>query len=186
MVVSDEPRRRLFIAAPLPAEVRMALADRLGSTPVPGRVVPPENWHLTLRFLGWADTTGYERVLAALDESDLGPSFQVKLGQMGAFPRPGKATVLWLDIVEGKTRLAELAALSDEAALAAGFPAEERPYQAHLTVSRVRPPEDVTAMIEGAPDVGVGWPCTSVVVYQSHLGRGGARYEPLETFPLTR
>jgi len=76
--------------------------------------------------------------------------------------------------------------VAEEAAQSAGFGPEDRLFRAHLTLSRVRPAEDVSGLLETFADAGVGWRCRSVVVYRSHLGRGGARYEPLETFPLTR
>jgi 2'-5' RNA ligase len=185
VVVSEEKARRIFIAVPVPGEVRAALADRLSEVEIPGRVVLPENWHLTLRFLGWADRVGYERALAALDSADLGARFRIALGAMGAFPRPGNASVIWLDVIEGLERLTELAEVSEEAARVAGFQPEERPFRVHLTLSRVRPTRDVRPLVEGFPAVGIGWRCESVVVYESHLARGGARYEALEAFPLS-
>ena len=177
---------RIFVAVPLPDEIRMALADRLGSLVMPGKPVPPENWHITLRFLGWTDDVAFDRLLAALDEADLGPPFDMMLGEMGAFPRPKSATVIWLAVSEGLSRLEELAAAAEEAAQSAGFGPEDRPFRAHLTLSRVRPAEDASGLLDSFPGADLGWRCGSVLVYRSHLGRGGARYEPLETFPLTR
>ena len=172
------------MAVPLPDETRIALADRLGAEMLPGRVVPPQNWHITLRFLGVTDDVAYERLLATLDQAMLGPEFEIGLGEMGAFPRPRSAAVVWLAVTKGQDRLAELAGESEEAAQAAGFAPEDRPFRAHLTLSRVRPPEDVTGLVEGFPGAGLGWRCRSIVVYRSHPGRGGVMYEPLETFPL--
>jgi 2'-5' RNA ligase len=174
----------LFVAVPLPDEARMALADRLQLETLPGKVVSPENWHITLRFLGRTDDVGYERFLAALDQAILGPEFEIGLGEMGAFPRPRSAAVTWLAVAKGQDRLEELAAEAEESAQAAGFAPEERPFRAHLTLSRVRPPEDVTGLVEELTGAGIGWPCRSIVVYRSHPGRGGVVYDPLETFPL--
>ena len=177
---------RIFVAVPLPDEQRTALADSLRPFDIPGRVVTPQNWHITLRFLGWTDDVAFDRMLAALDETDLGAPFEVTLGEMGAFPRPRNATVIWLAVSRGSNRLEELAAAAEEAAQRAGFAPEDRPFRAHLTLSRVRPSENVSPVVEAYPGADLGWRCESVVVYRSHLGRGGARYEPLETFPLAR
>ncbi len=178
--------RRIFVAVPLPDEVRMALADLLGSVVVPGKMVLPQNWHITLRFLGRTDEIAYDRFLAALDNCDLGPSFDMGLGELGAFPRPRSATVLWVAVTKGQGRLEDLAADAEAAAQTAGFTPEDRPFRPHLTLSRVRPAADVSRLVDGFSAAGIGWRCRSVVVYRSHPGRGGARYEPLETFPLTR
>ena len=177
---------RIFAAAPLPDEVRLALVDRLGGLQIPGKLVPPENWHITLKFLGNIPEVTYERFLAALDEADLAAGFRVAVGGLGAFPKPRKAAVVWLGIVRGEDRLLELADSCDRAALGAGLDADDRPFRPHLTLSRVRPEVDVSRLVEGTPPLEIDWRCESIVVYRSHLGRGGARYEPLETLPLSR
>jgi 2'-5' RNA ligase len=176
---------RIFVAVALPDEIRMALADRMDGVDLPGTVVPPANWHITLRFLGRTDEAGYDRLLASLDSADLGRPFQIGLGPMGAFPRPTMATVLWLGVERGQERLEEVAAEVEEAVEVAGFEPEDRPFRPHLTLSRIRPAEDVRELVESHDEAGPSWRCRSVVVYRSHLGRGGARYEPLETFRLS-
>ncbi len=170
----------------MPDETRMALADTLRGIAIPGRPVPPENWHLTLRFLGGIDRVTCERLLGAIDQTGLGGRFRIALRGLGAFPRPSKATVVWLGVAEGRERLEDLADIAEEAAVDAGVAPEDRPFRPHLTLSRVRPEEDVTELVETGADLGIGWRCESIVVYRSHLGRGGARYEPLETFSLSR
>jgi 2'-5' RNA ligase len=164
----------------------MALADRLGGFEIPGKIAPPENWHITLRFLGSVDEVSYERFLAALDTADLGEPFRVGLGNLGAFPGPRNATVIWVAVTKGLERLEDLAEVSEEAAQSAGLAAEERPFRSHLTLSRVRPGQDVSRLVETTPAMGIEWRCESIVVYRSHLGRAGASYEPLETLALIR
>ncbi|MGH8957712.1 MAG: RNA 2',3'-cyclic phosphodiesterase [Acidimicrobiia bacterium] len=180
MVARSSGLRRLFLAVPLGDEARSVLAQALPQ--LPGKVVPPENWHLTTRFLGRIDLVTAERIAAAIDQADLGWRFKVKLEEMGAFPRPVRATVLWLAMAEGLPRLADLNSICEEAAQAAGLSAEERPFTAHLTLSRLRPHQDVRAVIEGYQPVPVSWNADRLVLYQSTLGRGGAVYTPVEEF----
>jgi len=177
---------RVFVAVSLPDEVRMALSDRLAQITLPGRVAPPQNWHITFRFLGNIGAVAYERFLAGLDTSDLGDPFRVRLGSLGAFPGARKASVIWVGLSKGEERLRQLAELCEEAAQTAGLSPNERPFHPHLSLSRVRPPQDVRRLVDQVPALGLEWRCMSVVVYRSHLGRDGARYEPLETLPLTR
>lgn len=181
-----ERLKRVFAAVRLPDEVRLALADRLSSLSVPGRAAPPDNWHLTLRFLGIVDEPTLDRFVAALDMSDLGDPFRLVLEGLGAFPRPGNATVLWVGIGGDLESLADLSAVVEECAVGAGLDGEERPFSPHLTLSRIRPPEDVSELISDAPEFGLGWECQELIVYRSHLGGGPARYEPLETITLGR
>jgi 2'-5' RNA ligase len=178
---------RLFTAVPLSEEARHGIVQRLNDAldhQLPGRAVRPENWHLTLRFLGEVDEVQRDRVAAALDEADLGAPFQVRWGGLGAFPRAVRATVLWIGLDRGTEEAALLAEAVESAVQAAGFPAEERPFRSHLTLSRIRPHQDVTPILQAVDAVGIDMPVDRVVLYESHLGRGGARYEELESFGL--
>jgi len=182
------PVGRLFIAVPITDEVRAALAAHvmgaMKDRPLPGKPVPPPNWHLTLRFLGPSDDVAYDRLLASLAEADIGGRFSVTFGGLGAFPRPTRATVLWLAIEGGSDRLEQLAAHAEHAAQQAGFDPEDRPFHPHFTLSRIRPHQDVRPVIEQMAPFPVPLPVDRLVVYRSHLGRGGARYEELESFEL--
>ncbi|MGZ8786163.1 MAG: RNA 2',3'-cyclic phosphodiesterase [Acidimicrobiia bacterium] len=179
---------RLFVAVPLTGEVRSALAAHLmeatSNRPLPGKPVRPPNWHLTLRFLGSTDGVAYDRFLAALAGAERGGPFSVTFGGLGAFPRPVRATVLWLAIERGADRLDRLAALSEGAAQQAGFPPEDRPFHPHLTLSRVRPHQDLRPLIEHVSVFRVPLPVDRLVLFRSHLSRVGATYEELENFEL--
>jgi RNA 2',3'-cyclic 3'-phosphodiesterase len=171
---------RLFIAVPLPEETRHALASLLSDTRLPGKVVRPQNWHLTLRFLGDTDEVSYERLLAAFEEADFGSPFRVRLGALGAFPSPARATVLWVGFAEGAEGLERLAVATEEATGIAGLGHEDRPFRPHLTLSRIRPHQDVRAVIDRAPLREIAWTVREVDIIRSHLGRGGPTYERME------
>jgi 2'-5' RNA ligase len=178
---------RLFVAAPLTEEARHRLAHLLREAiprGLPGRPTPPENWHVTLRFLGMVDPVATDRVTAELDQADLGSAFSLRWSRLGAFPRPRRATVLWLGSDRGAEEMAGLAERVESAVERAGFRPEDRPFRSHLTLSRIRPHQDVTALVESIDSVDIVMPVSEIVLYRSHLGRGGARYEVLETFPL--
>ena len=178
--------RRVFAAVPLPDEIRLALADELDSLSIPGRVVPPGNWHVTLRFLGKVDDPTLERFVAALDSAELGDPFRVGLGSLGAFPGSRNATVLWVSLTGDLESLEALAATVEDCVVDAGLEAEERPFRPHLTLSRIRPPQDVTGLVGDTTLDRMRWECRELIVYQSHLGGGPARYEHLERFALGR
>jgi RNA 2',3'-cyclic 3'-phosphodiesterase len=177
---------RLFVAVPLEEETRHALATRVGEgPPLPGSPVPPANWHITLRFLGSVEQVRYDRMLEALDRARLGAPFRIAFGGLGAFPRAAGATVLWVAVDQGAEHLSALAAAVEGALGEAGIPPDDRPFASHLTLSRLRPPQDVRTLVEAMSSVGVRQMVTRVVVYRSHLGgRRPARYEELESFPL--
>lgn len=172
---------RVFLAAPLPPEIRFALAERVSGVSIPGRVGPPENWHITLRFLDTVDRVTYERFLGAMDPV-VESAFTVALDGFGAFPKPRKATVFWAGVGAGAAQLSMINEQAEEAAVGAGLVPEERPFHPHVTLSRIRPPVDVHDIID--EDLELSWRCQTVVMYRSHLGRGPARYEPLDSIDL--
>lgn len=172
---------RVFLAAPLPTEIRFALAERIAEISIPGKVAPPSNWHVTLRFLDTVDRVTYERFISGLDPL-VETSFPLRLSGFGAFPTPRKATVFWAGIGRGAEQLGMLNEQAEEAAVGAGLLPEERPFHPHLTLSRIRPHGDVRDIVD--EDLDLGWRCDRLVAFRSHPGRGGARYEPLDVLDL--
>lgn len=172
------PTGRVFAAVVPPPEVIAALIERLERRSLPGRPVPPPNWHITLRFIGPVDEVSYQRWLAEMDTRPQPPPFNLTLSGFGAFPRPAKATVLWIGI-EGH-ELSHLAAVVDDAAESAGLGREERPFHPHLTLARVRPPADVCSLLESDD----GWKAPFRVEEYHVMAAVGSRYHKYETFRL--
>ena len=176
-----EPVGRVFLAAGLPPEIRFALSEVLGDLTIPGRRVAAENWHITVRFLDVIDRVTYERFITAIDRPQE-TSFRIGLDGFGAFPNPKKATVFWADVGVGAEQLASLNEEAEEAAVAAGVLPEERPYRPHLTLSRIRPPADVSGLADEA--LSLSWRCERLTLFRSHQRRGGVQYEPLDSIDL--
>lgn len=168
---------RAFVAVAPPPEIVSALDDRLASITIPGRSVPPRNWHVTLRFVGTVEDITYDRWLWSLAQIEH-PPIRIRLTQLGAFPRASKAAVLWLGLESNG--LDELAAAVEEATIAAGLAPEERPFQAHLTLARIRPPRDVRGLVEKAPTLEMGWKAERFHV----MAAVGSAYQIFESFPL--
>jgi 2'-5' RNA ligase len=120
----------------------------------------------------------------ALADADFGSGFELTLDRLGAFPKEKRASVLWAGSSGGEGRLDELAEAVAEAVEAAGFKAEERPFHPHVTLSRIRPPQDVTRLIAGTGGLRVRTRVDAVTLLRSHLGRGTPHYEILERFVL--
>ena len=178
-----EPVGRVFAAVPLPPVIRMALADALEPLDIPGRLVPPENWHLTLRFLGSVDRPTFEIFARSLSRVESTSTFRIRMEGLGGFPRPESAAVVWAGITTASAMsLGALNEIAEDAAQAAGLEPEDRPFRPHLTLSRVRPPEGIGHLTDVELDL--TWIADSVVLYRSHLDEGPAQYEPLMKFSL--
>lgn len=177
---------RLFVAIGFSDEARHALAAYYAAAlpPLPGKVVPPQNWHITLRFLGEVGDAIIDRLVYALDVIDKPGPFPLKLSGLGAFPDARRATVLWAGIGAGERELVALAAVAEEAAVHAGLAPEDRPFRPHLSLARVQPPQDVWPWLEVVPEPPVKISVDSIGLFRSHLGGASAEYEQLESFRL--
>ena len=183
-MASDASRpERLFIGVPVTADARDDIARALPKN-LPGKPVTPEKWHFTLRFLGATAIEIRDKLVAGLSSVRLGSEFQVRFGQLGAFPNPRRARILWLGLTKGGERLCELAAIAEDVARSAGFAAEGRAFKPHLTLSRIDPPVSVTALLEQHHRYDFAMTVAAVILYRSKLGGGPARYEEVARFAL--
>ena len=178
----------MFLAVALEDDTRHAIAthleDQLDGLRLPGRPVPPENWHLTLRFLGATSAQQRDRVLAYLDDHLAVEPFRISFTDLGAFPRETRASVLWMGTAGAVEQLAATAAICEAAVVAAGFEPEGRPFHAHLTLSRIRPPQDVRPLVDQVGPAGVKLDVNAVTLYRSVLGAGPVRYEVVDQVEL--
>lgn len=125
---------RLFTGIELPFHWRQALAggtQRLRTMGARGRFTPPENYHLTLVFLG--ETRRAEEAAAALEQLDA-PPFPLRSAPPGVFRRK-EGDIWWLG-VEPSPGLLLVQRQLEQALEEAGFPVERRPYRPHITLAR--------------------------------------------------
>src|SRR5215211_2189378 len=120
---AEAASERLFVAVALAEQARQEIITTLPL--LPGRLVPPQNWHFTLRFLGDTDAAVRDRVIAELRRGALGSCFSISFGGLGAFPRASRARIVWLGVDEGAGRLVSVAEAVESAVRRAGVPAEE-------------------------------------------------------------
>ena len=176
---------RLFVGCALAEQVRAHLQSRVSTEALPGKVVPPENWHLTFRFLGETVKDAHAKLIDELGRESLGASAEIAFGGYGAFPRIERATVLWLGVTQGVDALNDIASRVERAVRRAGFPAEQRPFNPHLTLSRLKPAQDVRTEVATPPAISLPMLVDRVVVFRSHQVPTGVRYEELESFRLS-
>jgi 2'-5' RNA ligase len=183
---------RTFVAVHIPDSVRRdigALVD--GLRPFSGsdvKWVRPESLHLTLKFLGDVEQERIGAVADAIEKAVSGQAaFDLVLGGTGAFPNPRRPNVLWIGVPRGAEPLASLAGAVETALAELGFEREKRPFSAHLTVGRVRPPGNAGKTVERMTET--GFECDSfridaVQLMKSDLQRSGAVYTTLRTLKL--
>lgn len=173
---------KVFVGIELSDDARAALATVLADADIPGKPSPPENWHVTLRYLGAVDEVTVDRLIGGLDEADLPGAFVVRTTGLGAFPAPDRATVLWVGL--GSSSLADLADAVDEVVDGIGHGLEERPFVGHVTLARIRPPVDVSGLIGSVDVPPIAVPVKQVTVFESRQGSGRPQYVPIDRIDL--
>lgn len=134
------------------------------------RFVPPENWHVTLRFLGEADP---DAAAAALDAARFTPS-TARLG-------PAVDVLAERALVVPVEGVDELAAVVAERTRHLGEPPRKR-FIGHLTIARVKTRVPMPRCVGQL--VSAEFPVTEVALIESRLRPDGARYETLQTWPV--
>jgi 2'-5' RNA ligase len=148
------------------------------------RWTPPKNLHLTVRFVGSVERSVVEGIADGLGERHLS-GFELELGELGSFKRGRQVRVVWLQLRAGAQAASELAAQVEEECARAGLVPEARPFQPHLTLARARARDGATLPAIPSPPQLQPWRADELILYSSHLGRGGAVYEPLRRIRLS-
>ena len=183
---------RAFIAVELPEALRQEVASFQADLKSAGsdvKWVEAGHLHLTLKFLGNIEEAQVASLKEALAPAVRGiSSFTIRLEGIGAFPRTTSPRVIWVGVTEGNEKLVELANAVEQACAGLGFPAEERPFSAHLTIGRVRSPEHLAPLVKklqlaefrGETPAEI----SKLILFQSALSPHGPTYTPLAEIPL--
>ncbi len=174
---------RLFVGLALPDSLKRTLAVLSGGLPN-ARWVPPENLHLTLRFIGEVDETLADDIdenLRSLHET----AFPLEIGGLGTFESGRGVFHLWVG-AKRSPALTHLQGKIERAVVRAGCAPQGRRFQPHITLARLKDPplgrlKDVIAghnLFQAAMTV------SRFTLFSSHLGRGTPIYRAECDYPL--
>jgi 2'-5' RNA ligase len=198
-MAEGEPRsrnRRLFVALEPPEPVRRRLAAMAlelrraaGRAADEIRWVPPENVHLTLQFLGAVPEERLSDVESAVRAAAAqARPLSLEVSGAGGFPNARRPRVVWAGIAGDVAALGALATELGRRLAPLGFPPEDRPFSAHLTLGRAREGRGAAgiagALASANEAASTPWRATEVVLFESHLSPKGPRYEALAHAPL--
>lgn len=183
---------RLFVAveiAPAVAAAAAELIDQLRARA--GRLAPrsritwvtADRLHITVRFIGHVDlerTDVIRQALAPPFESD---PFELTVAGVGTFPRTGPPRVVWAGLTEGRQPLTAIEEHVGQRLSGVGIAAEERSYNPHLTLARVRAAGGLrsAALLETVTDTMLGaTPVEAITLFESRLSPKGPTYVALQ------
>ncbi|QEW18940.1 2'-5'-RNA ligase [Marinibacterium anthonyi] len=178
---------RAFVAVDLPEDLMEAL-ERLQSDLRTGRIVAPDNLHLTLAFLGDAGDDALELLHDDLTTLHRIP-VTLRITGLDIF---GSATAprLVVAMVDDTPALTDLHHRITRVARAAGLDLDRRRFRPHVTLARFGKTAraDPQALARFLADHG-GFTTPAIAarsmgLYASTLTPHGAEYEALATYPL--
>ena len=179
---------RLFVALTPPAEIVDELASAIA--PVRSRApelrwTRPEQWHVTVAFLGEVSADTYDELTRRLHRSAARhPPLSLTFAGGGRFGHQ----VLWTAVHDDRDGLRALSNSAKAAARRCGLPVEQRPHRPHLTLARAGAGADLRPLVALlAAWRGLPWVAHQLQLIRSHLGAapdGTALHEPVEHWTL--
>lgn len=187
---TEDSRRpvRAFLALLVPGDLvdaATAVQEELRSLWPGARIrwVPPQNFHLTVRFFGDLDPMRLASASRMVRETRLGP-MEVALGWCSAFPTEAQPSVLWVGLEDLAGRLGGQVRELDERLVADGFGPPGKPWKSHLTLGRVPREGKLRARAEEFRSVRIPkqtFVLEELALMRSDLRPQGPVYSPIET-----
>lgn len=182
----DLRRVRTFIAVELSPGVKHRageLIKKLKPTGADVKWVPPQQMHLTLKFLGEVPRDDIIPLCRIAQEvaSQVQP-FDLGFRGTGAFPHTDHPRSLWIGVEEGLEEIRALQKALEHAIYEKlGFAKERRQFTPHLTIGRVHKatPEMNDVMEANSEFEGDFSEVDELVIFASYKEPGGQRYEAM-------
>jgi RNA 2',3'-cyclic 3'-phosphodiesterase len=144
--------------------------------------------HLTLKFLGNIPLEQVDYVSDAASRAGKGvPPFEISLAGAGAFPKHGPPRVIWIGVEDSSGRLSKLQERLEKECEQKGFPREDRAFNPHLTLARLRNPQGAKELAARHKALGFGSVSIGVeelLVIRSELSPKGSRYSIISRHSL--
>ena len=141
--------------------------------------MPQEKLHLTLVFLGQTEAVRVETLSEAVsDVAARHAPFPARTGEAGGRVGGRRGGVAWLRLADGGHEVAQLSIDVDEAIGSNTYDARNAP-RPHLTLARRATEESLADLRRAAGALELSWSVDRIVLFRSHTGPGGSRYEPL-------
>ncbi|MBU9721069.1 MULTISPECIES: RNA 2',3'-cyclic phosphodiesterase [Bacillaceae] len=131
-------QRHHFIGLKIPKHIQPILKgvqEELNVNKYYKKVTYPDDFHITLLFLGGWDKQKVDQLWANLKSNVSNDAFELTLSRIGYFGAEKSPRVLWFGVEESKG-LTELKNNVSEQAEKLNFPVEKRPFRPHITLAK--------------------------------------------------
>ena len=183
---------RVFIAVDVPEEIKLKahkaqeLVDRLA---LDIKFVELHNLHFTLKFIGEVSEGDISNIQKAmLSAAKQFVPFELEIKGLEVLPKPTLARTIACGVKNGKETLTALSNILSKELAGLGFHEDERPFEPHLTIGRLKNPtakQELITLLKEQENMEIGkMAVESMKLVQSTLTRQGPIYKDLFTARL--
>lgn len=174
---------RLFLAVNILSEIKERISEAQSELKkyAIGNFVSKENFHFTLKFIGYVEESSLEKIKKACSDVKF-KSFDLDIKSVGGFPSKNNPRVIWVGAKDG------LKLLHSEVNSKVKFgKIEDREFQGHLTLVRVKRVIDKAGLLKWFEKHSSSFGQFKVdhfSLMKSELRREGPIYSEVERFKL--
>jgi 2'-5' RNA ligase len=175
---------RLFTGIEVPDSIAQRLALKRGGLHG-ARWIDPENYHITLRFIGDVDRSIAEEVTEALDRLADSEAFNLRISHLGSFGGDKPRTLF--AGVDNNPAMQRLQAAQERILQRLGLEPDSRKFTPHITLARLRgaSAEDMARhMALAGRFEALEFPVERFVLFSSRDSVGGGPYLVEQAYPL--
>ena len=178
---------RLFVAVGVGLDIAGQLSEwqqQLARIPAQVRWVPPEQYHLTVKFIGEIGEARLAEIRNRLDQAAAEtPAFALSISGLSRLEVRGQVRIIMAEVVSADQRLNRLHRRIDQEFAGLGIPLDTRPLRPHLTLGRVRSNHSLNKLLRRLEHFAAGriaplgpWPVGEVSLMQSMPSAQGVVY----------
>ena len=175
---------RVFVAIPLPGAVVADLVPLCNGLPG-AKWTLPEQFHLTLRFIGEVAEARFADIAEVLAEV-AAPAFELTVTGVGHFTTAGRPRVLWAGVAKSQA-LDTLARRIDQVLREIGLRGDSRGFMPHVALARLKdsPLERVRDFLARHEGLALPpYPVTAFALFSSVLRTERAIHREEAVYPL--
>lgn len=180
--------KRLFISLPLDPAVSRDIDKKIKNLNLPGdklKFIPPEQMHLTLKFLGDTPLQNIPEIIEALDNIKTNFEYlEIHINQTEIFNK--KQPKILAAKIEDNNKLNDLYKKIDDTLFEAALANKEiRNFRAHITLARVKKSSNFSEFSDFINwDIKKSFSSSHFDLQESSLGKLGPEYTVLQSFNL--